>query len=247
MRALVTGAAGFVGSTLSERLVDDGWDVVGVDSLDPYYDVALKRANVAALTDRREFELIEDDLLDLDLPQVMADVDVVFHQAAQPGVRLSWASRFDTYVRANVLATQRLLEAARLTEPSAVVYASSSSVYGRITAERTTEDDPLVPFSPYGVTKLAGEHLCTAYGQNFGVPTVALRYFTVYGPRQRPDMALHRLVRAAADGSAVPLFGDGEQVRDFTFVDDVVEANLRAARARCEPGTSINVAGGSSA
>lgn len=244
MKVLVTGAAGFIGSTLSEALVTRGDKVVGVDNFTSYYSPSIKRANLAGLDPDPAFTLVEADLRTDDLAELLAGIDVVFHQAAQPGVRLSWSTGFDTYVSTNVLATQRLLEAAVVAGVSRVVYASSSSVYGRSSTYPTGEDDLPQPHSPYGVTKLAGEHLCGLYGANWGLSTVALRYFTVFGPRQRPDMAVHRIIEAGLGGTRFPLFGDGSAVRDFTFVDDVVAANLAAATADVAPGTMCNVAGG---
>lgn len=246
MGVLVTGAAGFIGSTLAEALVSAGHQVRGVDCLTPYYSRVMKRRNLCGLLGADSFEFCEADLRTADLAPLLDGVDVVFHQAAQPGVRLSWHTGFGVYVEHNVLATQRLLEALRETSIRRLVYASSSSVYGNASRYPTMEDDLPAPFSPYGVTKLAGEHLCGLYAANWGVPTVALRYFTVYGPRQRPDMAIHRLIAAARTGEAFPLYGSGDQVRDFTFVDDVVAANLMAAQADLAPGTVLNVAGGSS-
>jgi nucleoside-diphosphate-sugar epimerase len=246
MRALVTGVAGFIGSTLADRLVADGWTVRGVDRFTAYYEEAAKRANLRGLTGHERFTLVEADLLFTDLDSLLADVDVVFHLAGQPGVRLSWADGFRTYVDLNVNVTQRLLEAARNQELHRFVYASSSSVYGNVDHVPTDEAQPTRPYSPYGVTKLAGELLCSAYGANFGVPTASLRYFTVYGPRQRPDMALHRMIEATLDGRPFPLFGDGSQVRDFTFVDDIVAATISAATADLEPATVLNAAGGGS-
>lgn len=246
MHALVTGAAGFIGSTLAERLLGAGWTVRGVDCFTPYYDESAKRANLAGLMSSPQFTLIERDLLVADLKPLLDGVDVVFHLSGQPGVRLSWAEGFQTYNDLNVNVTQRLLEAARAANLSRFVYASSSSIYGDAAVVPTDEDQPTRPYSPYGVTKLAGELLCSAYGANFGVPTTSLRYFTVYGPRQRPDMATHRLIEAAIDGHSFPLFGDGEQVRDFTFVGDIVEANMLAATADVPPGTVCNAAGGGS-
>ena len=245
MRALVTGAAGFVGSTLVEHLVAAGWDVTAVDSVTPYYDVDQKRDNLAAIRRSSAVEVRDDDLRSADLTPLLTPVDVVFHQAGQPGVRASWAD-FDSYVEHNVLATRRLLEAARSAELSRFVFASSSSVYGNIGAYPTREDMLPRPQSPYGVTKLAAEHLCGVYARNWDVPTVSLRYFTVYGPRQRPDMAMHRLVEAALTGEPFPIFGDGGQIRDFTYVDDVVAGNMAAATADVEPGMVVNIAGGGS-
>lgn len=244
MRALVTGAAGFVGSTLADHLIAAGDTVIGVDNLSAYYDPEIKRSNLRSAAESPSFEFVEADLSSVELAPLLDGVDVVFHQAAQPGVRLSWADGFGEYVAANIELTQRLLEVCRSSDPSRFVYASSSSVYGQAARYPVREPDPTVPFSPYGVTKLAAEHLCRAYAANFGVPTVALRYFTVYGPRQRPDMATHRLIEAARRGDSFPLFGDGSQIRDFTYVGDVVRANLLAARADVEPGSVFNVCGG---
>jgi nucleoside-diphosphate-sugar epimerase len=246
VRVLVTGVAGFIGSTLAEALLARGDRVRGVDCFTPYYDRSAKEANLASARSADRFELVEADLRTCDIAPLVDGVDVVFHQAAQPGVRLSWADGFADYDGHNVLATQRLLEAARAAEVQRVVYASSSSVYGNAPAHPTTEDDLPRPHSPYGVTKLAAEHLCNLYAANWGLSTVSLRYFTVYGPRQRPDMAFHRIVEAGLHGSAFPLFGDGSAVRDFTFVDDAVAANLAAADADCAPGTVVNIAGGGS-
>jgi len=246
MKALVTGAAGFIGSTLAELLVTQGHHVVGVDCFTPYYPAASKRANVAALVKRPNFDLIETDLRSGDVGRLVAGVDVVFHLAGQPGVRLSWTSEFATYVEHNILVTQRLLEAAKAAELPRFVYASSSSVYGNAGRYPTAEADVPQPHSPYGVTKLGAEHLCGLYAANWGVPTVSLRYFTVYGPRQRPDMAIHRLIEAALSGEEFTLFGDGGQIRDFTYVGDVVAATALAGSAPVEPGTVLNVAGGSS-
>lgn len=246
MTALVTGAAGFIGSNLVERLLDDGEDVVGVDCFTTYYEPAAKRANIATASESDRFELRELDLRTADLESMLDGVDVVYHQAGQPGVRLSWDSGFETYESCNVLATQRLLEAARNVGVSRVVYASSSSVYGNAVRYPVTEDMVPHPHSPYGVTKLAAEHLCGLYAANYDLSVVSLRYFTVFGPRQRPDMAIHRLIEAALDDRPFPLFGDGSHVRDFTFVGDVVDANVRAGHAEVAPGTVVNVCAGGS-
>jgi nucleoside-diphosphate-sugar epimerase len=244
MRALVTGAAGFIGSHLADALVARGDSVIGVDCFTPYYDVGAKRQNVSALLRNPRFELVEADLRDADIGSVLDGVDVVFHQAAQPGVRLSWSTGFAEYVSHNVLATQRLLEAALANGRPKIVYASSSSVYGDQPRYPTTEADLPRPYSPYGVTKLAAEHLCALYAANWQLTTVALRYFTVYGPRQRPDMSIYRLCEAAAGSAPFPRYGDGTQVREFTYVGDIVAGNLAAADADVEPGTAVNLAGG---
>ena len=244
MKALVTGAAGFIGSSISARLLTDGHEVLGVDAFTDYYATEIKRHNVERLP-RDRFELIEADLNDLELTSLLRDIDVVFHQAGQPGVRESWGTGFGSYIAQNIAATQALLEAARhAPRLTRFVYASSSSVYGEAESYPTRETDRPQPKSPYGVTKLAGEHLVTLYGRNFGVPTTSLRYFTVYGPHQRPDMAFTRFLRAAVENGVIRVFGSGEQVRDFTFIDDIVEANLRAAAVDHEPGSVFNVAGG---
>ena len=206
----------------------------------------MKRANVAGLREFPQFEFVEGDLTEIDLVPLVDAADVVFHQAGQPGVRLSWSSDFSKYVSRNVLATQRLLEACRAVSIGRLVYASSSSVYGNTSSYPTTEEALPAPHSPYGVTKLAGEHLCGLYAANWNVPTVSLRYFTVYGPRQRPDMAMHRFLESALTNAPVERFGDGEQLRDFTYVHDVVRANLLAAGADLQPGETMNVAGGGS-
>jgi nucleoside-diphosphate-sugar epimerase len=226
-------------------LRDDGHEVTGLDSFTDYYDVALKRANAAAAS-RSGVKFIDGDLNVIDLASVLDGVDVIFHLAGQPGVRSSWGTEFSTYTYCNIAATQRLLEACRGSRTlRRLVYASSSSVYGDAERYPTTESDRPQPISPYGVTKLAAEHLCRLYAMSFRVPTVSLRYFTVYGPGQRPDMAFTRFARAAVRGDEITVFGSGEQTRDFTFVDDVVEANILAATRDVSPGTVLNVAGGS--
>lgn len=245
MRAIVTGAAGFIGSHLAERLVADGDDVVGIDSFSTYYDDTSKRANVHAIGSEG-FTLIEEDLLETDLDALLGDVDVVYHLAGQPGVRASWGQTFDEYVHANISATQRLLEAARKKPDLRVVYASSSSIYGDAETFPTHEDTLPHPRSPYGVTKLAAEHLCRLYASNYGLSTVSLRFFTVYGPRQRPDMAFTRFLRAARDGDPLTVYGDGEQIRDFTYVSDIVGALVRAGGATVPAGSVFNVSGGGS-
>ncbi len=230
---VVTGAAGFIGSSLVDRLLNDGQRVVGVDNFTDYYDPALKRANlVGALGDPR-FTLLERDLLDLlhpnnDLTTVFRQAGCVYHLAAQAGVRASWGGSFRSYTDNNVLATQAVLEACVGGNPRAVVYASSSSVYGDCPVMPLREDAVCQPVSPYGVTKLAGEHLCGLYAKAHGLHTVALRFFTVFGPRQRPDMAFNKFIRAMLRDEWIDIYGSGRQTRDFTFVRDIVDALARA-------------------
>ena len=243
---LVTGTAGFIGSLLAEQLLREGHSVRGVDCLTPYYNTGTKRANLRRLTESELFRLVEADLVECDIDALLDGIDVVFHLAGQPGVRLSWAEQFATYERHNVLATQRLLEGCRRSSVERLVYASSSSIYGNPASFPTPENCLPQPHSPYGVTKLAAEHLCALYAANWKLSTVSLRFFTVYGPRQRPDMAIHRLTEAALTGASFGLFGDGKQIRDFTFVGDVVRACVAAGRADVAPGTAMNIAGGSS-
>lgn len=247
MRAVVTGAAGFIGSQLAESLVHHGHHVLGVDCFDEYYDPALKRKNVVSLMAEPAFELVEDDLSSCDVEPLLDGAEIIYHHAAQPGVRNSFAKGFQRYCTNNVLVTQRVLEAAKSVGTPRVVFASSSSVYGNAKSYPTSEDDLPLPYSPYGVTKLAAEHLCSLYAANWGIGTVSLRYFTVYGPRQRPDMAIQRLFTSALDGQPFELYGDGRQERDFTYVGDVVDANLLLIDAAVAPGTVINVTGGANA
>lgn len=244
MRVLVTGAAGFIGSSLVERLIDGGHTVTGVDCFTDYYPTWLKRRNLVPASASPAYQFVEGDVLTLDLGVLLDGVDWVFHQAAQAGVRASWGSSFDVYARDNVLSTQRLLEAAKGRPLQKFVYASSSSVYGDAEQFPTPETAVPQPLSPYGVTKLAAEHLCYLYWRNHRVPTVSLRYFTVYGPRQRPDMAFHIFTRALLESRPITVYGDGLQSRDFTFISDAVQANLLAAE-RGDPGSVFNIGGGS--
>jgi len=245
VKILVTGCAGFIGSHLCERLLDDGHEVTGVDALTDNYDPQWKIRNLDRSRDFARFRFIESELLEIE-PELVEETDLIYHLAAKPGVRTSWGSEFQHYLRHNVLSTQQLLEwATRSKTSKRIVFTSSSSVYGDTTAERVAEDHPKSPVSPYGVTKLAGEQLCSVYAGRSGVDIVTLRLFTVYGPRQRPDMAFHRLIRAALNGSKFTLYGDGEQRRDFTYVLDAVEA-LNLALARPAGSDSFNIAGGES-
>ena len=244
MKCLVTGAAGFVGSHLAERLLRDGHEVVGIDCFVPYYPRWMKEKNLASLLPHPRFRFLEGNLLDVDLPALLGQgIESIFHQAAQAGVRASWGAEFADYTTLNILATQRLLEAVKSYPLRKFVYASSSSVYGDVTTLPMREDALPKPLSPYGVSKLSAEHLCYLYWKNFGVPTIALRYFTVYGPRQRPDMAFHRFLRRLLEDQPISIYGDGQQTRDFTFVDDVVEANLLAGQTALV-GAVFNIGGG---
>jgi UDP-glucose 4-epimerase len=240
---LVTGAAGFIGSTLVDRLLREGYRVRGVDSFTDYYDPAIKRRNLEGARRDPGFEFVEGDLVDLDLHSLLRDVRCCFHLAAQAGVRASWGRDFLIYIRSNIEATQKLLESARAVGLPRLVYSSSSSVYGNAKQMPMSEDALPSPVSPYGVTKLSGEQLCNLYHFNYGLPVVSLRYFTVYGPRQRPDMAFHKFIRAGLRGEAIEIYGDGSQTRDFTFVDDAVAANIAAMRYS-KPMGVFNVGGG---
>jgi nucleoside-diphosphate-sugar epimerase len=242
-RILVTGCAGFVGSHLSECLADGGDEVLGVDCFTDYYPREQKEMNLQQLWALERFNFRELDLAGDRLDDLLEGIDTVFHLAAQPGVRGSFGASFERYVHDNVLATQRLLEASAGAQVQCFVYASSSSVYGNSLAYPTPEDAQPAPISPYGLTKLATEELAKVYGRLDGMRTVGLRYFTAYGPRQRPDMAFARFLTSALAGEPVKILGDGSQVRDFTFIDDVVEGTIAAAR-RGAPGTVYNIGGG---
>jgi UDP-glucose 4-epimerase len=244
MKAVVTGAAGFIGSHLCERLLADGAKVVGLDCFTDYYPRRFKDANVAPFGAHPRFALVEARIQDADLPRLLDGATHVFHLAAQAGVRKSWGTDFRCYTEHNVEATQVLLEACAKVKLERLVYASSSSVYGDAAPIPMREDQRVQPVSPYGVTKLAAEHLCHLYHVNLGVPAVSVRYFTVYGPRQRPDMGFHRFIKAALTSDAIHLYGDGAQTRDFTFVEDAVAATISAG-ARGIPGRVYNIGGGS--
>jgi UDP-glucose 4-epimerase len=245
VNAFVTGCAGFIGSTLADRLLADGADVVGVDCFTDYYPRPIKERNLSAALAHPRFRFIESPIQDLDLTAELGDRTHIFHLAAQAGVRKSWGRDFAIYSVNNIEATQLLLEAATsMPSLERLVYSSSSSVYGDRVAMPMREDALPEPVSPYGVSKLAAEQLCYLYFANFGVPAVSLRYFTVYGPRQRPDMAFHKFLRATITDEAITLYGDGDQTRDFTFISDAVNANVLAA-TRGVPGRVYNIGGGS--
>lgn len=250
-RVMVTGCAGFIGSHVTEALLNRGAEVVGIDCFNDNYDRHDKLRNLEAARSWDQFDFFPVDLARGNLEDLVCDCDAVIHLAAEPGVRPSWSSRFGDYLRNNVQATQELLEAVKRHSDTRIVYASSSSIYGEALRQPTSEDELPKPFSPYGMTKLAGEHLCQLYHLNFGLRVVSLRYFSVYGPRQRPDMAFHRFCSAAVTpaGSQVAepitVYGDGTQTRDFTFVDDVVQATLSAAVSDSAASSSYNVGGGS--
>jgi len=240
MKALVTGCAGFIGSHLTDRLLTDGYKVIGIDCFTDYYARSIKESNISDARKNPRFTFIEKDILEM---ASFPDVDYIFHEAAQAGVRASWGSSFAIYTRNNIEATQRLLEWYKDKPLTKFMYASSSSVYGDAPLPMREDMRPQ-PVSPYGVSKLAAEHLCYLYWKNYGVPTVSLRYFTVYGQRQRPDMAINKFVKAILQADALTLYGDGTQTRDFTFIADVVEANLLAAQ-RGSSGDVYNIGGGS--
>ena len=244
MKALVTGSAGFIGSHLCEYLLKNGVRVVGIDNFMDYYPRSMKEANIVGMMHDKGFEFVEADILTVDLSKILDRVDIIFHEAAQAGVRASWGESFKIYSDNNVLATQVLLEACKASPIQKFVYASSSSVYGDTTDLPMRESSLPRPISPYGVSKLAAEHLCWLYYKNFGVPAVSLRYFTVYGARQRPDMAFHRFLRSATEGKHIAVYGDGEQSREFTHVDDIVEATWMASKNGLA-GEVFNIGGGS--
>jgi UDP-glucose 4-epimerase len=244
MTALITGVAGFIGSQLAEALITRGAQVLGVDCFTDYYPRAVKEANLATLRGHPAFRFVEGSVQATDLRPLLAGVTQVFHLAAQAGVRKSWGHEFRIYSVNNVEATQVLLEACVGLPLDRFVYASSSSVYGDDVPIPMREDALPRPVSPYGVTKLAAEQLCHLYYVNHHVPTVSLRYFTVYGPRQRPDMAFHRFLRASLAGAPITVYGDGLQTRDFTYIGDAVAATMAAAD-RGRPGGVYNIGGGS--
>ena len=244
MTCLVTGAAGFIGSHLCRKLIKEGFSVAGIDSFTDSYPKWIKERNIKPLMREKKFKLLSSDLNDLELNKLLSKTDYVFHLAAQAGVRASWGENFSVYIKNNIEATQKLLEAAKNSRIKKFIYASSSSVYGFCPELPMSETSSLYPFSPYGVSKLAAEHLCFLYFKNYNVPTVSLRFFTVYGPGQRPDMAFHIFFKAIAEDKQITVYGDGKQTRDFTYVDDIIEANFSSLKNGV-PGEIYNIGGGS--
>jgi len=242
-KALVTGCAGFIGSSLTEELLKRGYHVTGIDCFTDNYAPWMKQKNMLFMVGHPHFRFIPSDLQSVDLKPLLQDMHYVFHQAALPGVRSSWGAHFSLYAHHNITGVQKLLEALKESPVEKVVYASSSSVYGPMDGP-TNETRLPAPYSPYGLSKLAGEYLCQLYHRNFGVPVVSLRYFTVYGPRQRPDMAFHRFIRNIWKGEPIKVYGDGTQTRDFTYIQDAVTANLLAAE-KGKPGEIYNIGGNS--
>ncbi|AMA72958.1 MULTISPECIES: NAD-dependent epimerase/dehydratase family protein [Aneurinibacillus] len=229
-KVLVTGCGGFIGSSLCYALLQDGYYVTGIDIFTSNYERWIKERNLESLKQFSRFRFMEVDLAAFPLASLLDKVDYVFHLAAIPGVRTSWGEHFAKYAKNNVLATQLLLEAVKHSSIKKMIYASSSSVYGGMMGSTDEQRTPH-PISPYGVTKLAAEHLCQLYARNFHVPVISLRYFTVFGPRQRPDMAFHKMIYSILQDAPVTIFGDGEQSRDFTFIKDAVTANILAMQS----------------
>ncbi|HSG29968.1 MAG TPA: NAD-dependent epimerase/dehydratase family protein [Thermodesulfobacteriota bacterium] len=244
MKVIVTGAAGFIGSTLTEKLISQGFSVIGIDSVNDNYDVKIKNSNISGLLKNKNFKFINSNILDIDFGGKYSEIQAIFHQAATAGVRSSWGKNFRDYTENNIMATQHLLESFKDSGLKKFIYASSSSVYGNADEMPLRISTLTKPVSPYGVTKLAGENLVNTYHANYGLPTVSLRYFTVYGPRQRPDMAFHIFMKSALQNKQIDIYGDGEQIRDFTYIDDVVNANMLALD-NGKNGSIYNIGGGS--
>lgn len=244
MICLVSGAAGFIGSHLCRRLIKEGFSVIGIDCFTDFYPQWIKERNIHDLLNKKNFEFIDEDLENLDLKKFLNRADCVFHLAAQAGVRTSWGQNFSVYIKNNIKVTQNLLETAKEIPLKKFIFASSSSVYGLCPELPMSETSPLHPLSPYGVTKLASEQLCFLYFKNYGIPTVSLRYFTVYGPGQRPDMAFHKFFKALNEEKEIIVYGDGKQTRDFTYIEDIVKATFSSLE-RGKTGETYNIGGGS--
>ena len=243
MNILVTGAAGFVASHLCEKLISQGHHVTGIDSFLDYYPRWIKERNLQELKNSKQFRFLEQNLLEADWDNLLKETDILYHLAAQAGVRASWSKNFLIYTKNNIEATQFMLEKARGKKLKKFVYASTSSVYGDTPEIPMKEDSVVRPVSPYGVTKLAAEHLCYLYWKNFGIPCVSLRFFTVYGPRQRPDMGFYKFILAALEKRPILIFEDGNQTRDFTYIDDIVNGTVLAGEKGID-GESYNIGGG---
>jgi nucleoside-diphosphate-sugar epimerase len=243
--AVVTGVAGFIGSSLAEKLLKENFKVVGIDCFTDYYSKNIKKKNLTNCLKNEHFTFIQKNILELDLEPIIKNSQCLFHQAAQPGVRASWGSQFDTYVKDNILVTQKILESAKEVKTlEKIVMASSSSVYGNQEGKMIEESTLTKPISPYGATKLAAENLGNLYAENFDLPVISLRYFTVYGPRQRPDMAFSKFIRSNISSKGIEVFGDGNQIRDFTYISDIVEANILSMNSSSKSGI-FNIGGGS--
>jgi len=243
--AVVTGVAGFIGSSLAEKLLKENFKVVGIDCFTDYYSKNIKKKNLTNCLKNEHFTFIQKNILELDLEPIIKNSQCLFHQAAQPGVRASWGSQFDTYVKDNILVTQKILESAKEVKTlEKIVMASSSSVYGNQEGKMIEESTLTKPISPYGATKLAAENLGNLYAENFDLPVISLRYFTVYGPRQRPDMAFSKFIRSNISNKEIEVFGDGNQIRDFTYISDIVEANILSMNSSSKSGI-FNIGGGS--
>ncbi|MGG4487942.1 NAD-dependent epimerase/dehydratase family protein [Metabacillus idriensis] len=243
MRIIVTGCAGFIGSHLCEKLLEQEENtVIGIDCFIGPTPSSLKDLNIYSLLEHPRFQFIKDSIMNIDCEEILQNADVVYHLAGIPGVRASWGKDFFPYTENNILAAQRLLEAAKSVNLKKFIYASTSSIYG-YKHGMVPEDAMPEPLSPYGVTKLAGEHLCSVYHQNFDVPVTILRYFTVYGPRQRPDMAFHRFFKQILTDQPLTLFGDGTQSRDFTYIDDCVKGTAAVMNAENTTGKIFNIGG----
>lgn len=243
--AIVTGVAGFIGSHLAERLLENDLQVIGIDCFTDYYSKEIKKNNLSGFQNNKNFKFIEQDLMEMDLTSIFKKSKFLFHEAAQPGVRASWGNQFDTYVKDNILVTQKILESAKESKTlEKIVMASSSSVYGEQKGMMIENETIPKPISPYGATKLASENLGLIYASNYNLPITSLRYFTVYGPRQRPDMAFSRFIQANLKQNEIKIYGDGNQSRDFTFISDIIDANIQASKSSLHENV-LNIGGGS--
>jgi len=240
----VTGVAGFIGSHIAEKLLQNNFKVIGIDSFTPYYPKKIKKNNLKQCLKNKNFSFINKDLIETNLLPLFQKSQHLFHLAAQPGVRSSWGTQFETYVKENILVTQQILEYARIAKSfKTIVMASSSSVYGEQEGKMNEENTFTKPISPYGVTKLAAENICRIYAENYNLPITSLRYFTVYGPRQRPEMAFMQFIKAALTDREIAVYGDGSQTRDFTYIDDIVDASISCIESNLSQ-EILNIGGG---